>query len=152
MKKQIFEDSRQKPEKNKYIRDQLERLGYTVIRTKLYVGDYTWATDQRICVDTKQDLCEVCANVVQDHERFRNECIRAQEAGIQLIVLIADDSIENLSSVWGWKNPRRYYSKRATTGKTLAKILYSLHKKYNVRFEFAKREEIGSRIVELLGE
>lgn len=147
----ILEDSRNRIDKNKHIREQLESLGYKVDRSKLYVADYQFADSGKIVVDTKQDLSELCQNVISDHERFRNECIRAQEANIQLIILVADPTITGLQDVFGWKNPRRFYSKKATTGRQLGKILYSMKSKYNVDFQFCKKEEIGKRIVELLG-
>lgn len=147
----IIEDTRNKPDKNAHIKEQLESLGYNVMRSKLLVGDYTFATNQSICIDTKKDLLELCGNVTGDHKRFRDECERAREAGIQLIILVADDNIENLSGVFSWKNPRRFYSKKATTGRTLGKILYNMRDKYDVQFEFCKREDTGKRIVELLG-
>ena len=59
MNKIMFEDSRQKPEKNAHIRKQLEALGYKVERTKIYCGDYTFPTNQSVCVDTKKDMNEV---------------------------------------------------------------------------------------------
>ena len=93
----------------------------------------------------------MCGNVTGDHKRFREECDRAREAGIQLIILVADDNVENLSDVFSWKNPRRFYSKKATTGRTLAKILYKMRDKYDIQFEFCKRKDTGKRIVELLG-
>ena len=77
----IVEDSRQKPDKNKHIKQQLEALGYKVVRSKLLVGDYTWPTDQHICVDTKFGLQEVASNLTQDHERFKRECILACGVG-----------------------------------------------------------------------
>ena len=147
----ILEDSRQKPEKNSHIRQQLEELGYKVERTKLYCGDYTWATNQSICIDTKQDLQEVVGNVIQQHDRFRAECVRAKEAGIQLIILIAEPKVSCMADVFGWYNPRLRYSKKATTGRQLGKILYSMREKYGVDFQFCKKDEIGKRIVELLG-
>ena len=146
----ILEDTRNKPEKNKHIREQLEALGYKVERSKLYCGDYAWATNQSVCIDTKQDLQEVVGNVVQQHERFRAECVRAQEAGIKLIILIAEPKVQNLSEVFGWWNPRLRYSKKATTGRQLGKILYSMKEKYGVQFEFCTKETVGQRIVELL--
>lgn len=146
----VLEDSRQKPEKNAHIRKQIEDLGYKVDRTKLYCGDYTWATDQRICIDTKQDLQEVCSNVTQQHERFRSECIRAKEAGIRLIILIADPKISELSGVFSWFNPRRRYCKTATSGKTLAKIMYKMNQEYGVEWRFCTKETIGENILKLL--
>lgn len=146
----ILEDTRNKPEKNKHIREQLEALGYKVERSKLYCGDYSWATNQSVCIDTKQDLQEVVGNVIQQHERFRSECIRAEEAGIKLIILIAEPKVSCLADVFGWWNPRLRYSKKATTGRQLGKILYSMKEKYGVDFQFCKKDEIGKRIVELL--
>lgn len=150
--KVIYEDTRNKPDKNAHIRKQLGDLGYKVVRQGLYVGDYTWATNQSICIDTKQDLLEVVNNVIQQHERFRNECIRAQEAGIKLIILIVEPKVKQLSDVFGWWNPRLRYSKKATTGRQLGKILYSMREKYGVQFEFCTKDKIGERIVELLGD
>lgn len=147
----IICDTRQKPDKNAHITEQLESLGYNVIRSKLLVGDYTWATDQHICVDTKFGLQEVVGNVIHDHERFRNECMLAQEAGIQLIILVTEPKVTCLADVFGWFNPRLRYSKKATTGRTLGKILYSMQRKYDVKFEFCTKDNVGKRIVELLG-
>lgn len=146
----ILEDTRNKPEKNQHVREQLESLGYRVERSKIYCGDYTWATDQHVCIDTKQDLQEVVGNVTQQHERFRNECERAKEAGIQLIVLITEPKVTCLADVFSWWNPRLRYSKKATKGRQLAKILYSMEERYGVKFQFCKKDEIGKRIVELL--
>ena len=103
----IVEDTRQKPEKNKHINQQLEKMGYKVIRNKLLVGDYSWPTNQQICVDTKFGLQEVASNLTQDHERFKNECVLAKECGIQLVVLIQEPGIKILSDVCGWYNWRR---------------------------------------------
>ena len=147
----ILEDTRNKPEKNAHIRAQLESLGYKVERTKIYCGDYTFPTNQSICIDTKQDLQEVVGNVIQQHERFRAECIRAKEAGIQLIVLIVEPKVTCLADVFGWWNPRLRFSKKATTGRQLGKILYSMREKYGVQFEFCTKDKVGKRIVELLG-
>ena len=146
----ILEDTRNKIDKNEYIRTQLEDLGYEVDRQALYVGDYTFANNHSVCIDTKQNLSEVCSNVTQDHQRFKNECIRAQKAGIKLIILICDPDIKDLSGVFSWRNPARFFRKRATTGKTLGKILYKMRDTYGVQFEFSKEEDMGKRIVELL--
>lgn len=146
-----MEDSRNRIDKNKHIREQLESLGYKVDRSKLYVGDYQFADSGKKVIDTKQDMLEICQNVIQDHERFRNECVRAQEANIELVILIADETITGLQDVFGWKNPRRFYSKKCTTGRQLGKILYAMKERYNVDFQFCKKQDIGKRIVELLG-
>lgn len=147
----IIEDTRQKPNKNAHIKDQLEELGYKVVRSKLFVGDYQFADAGNIVVDTKADLQEVVGNVIQQHERFRMECIKAKESGIKLIILITEPKITCLADVFAWYNPRLRYSKKATTGRQLGKILYSMQAKYGVEFVFTTKNEVGKRIVELLG-
>ena len=148
----ILEDTRQKPRQNAHIREQLTALGYEVKRCRLFVGEYTFPTNQSVCVDTKQDLQEVAGNVTKQHERFANECKRAKAAGIKLVILVQDPKITELSGVFGWYNPRLRFSNVATTGRTLAKIMYSMRDKYGVQWEFATKDKIGERIIELLEE
>lgn len=145
-------DTRQKPDKTDYISRQIEELGYRVVRSKLFVGDYQFADDGSRVIDTKQDLQEVVSNVIQQHERFRAECIRAKESGIKLIILITEPKITCLADVFAWYNPRLRYSKKATTGRQLGKILYSMQAKYDVEFVFTTKDSVGKRIVELLTE
>lgn len=147
----ILEDTRNKPEKNKHIRQQLEELGYKVNRCRLYCGDYTWSTNQSICVDTKKDMNEIDSNLIHDHQRFKDECIRAKEAGIQLIVLVQDQKIKSMSDVFGWYNPRKRFSPKAVSGRQLGKMMISMEQKYGVKFDFCKKDNVGKRIVELLG-
>ena len=147
----IVEDTRQKPEKNKHINQQLEKMGYKVIRNKLLVGDYSWPTNQQICVDTKFGLQEVVSNLTQDHERFKNECILAKECGIQLVVLIQEPGIKILSDVCGWYNWRRKKNPKAVSGKQLYKIMVAMCERYGVIWHFCTRADVGTRIVELLG-
>ena len=147
----LLEDSRQKPDKNKHIREQLEQLGYKVDRCKLYCGDYSWSTNQSICVDTKANMGEIESNLVHDHERFREECIRAKEADIQLYILIQDPKIKSVADVFPWFNPRKRFSPKAVSGRQLAKMMTSMESKYGVKFEFCKKSEVGQRIIELLG-
>lgn len=147
----IIEDTRNKPSKNAHIKEQLEKLGHNIIRSKLFVGDYALANNHSVCIDTKANLSELCGNVIQDHERFRNECIRAKEAGIKLMILVIEPKIACLSDVYGWYNPRLRYSKKATTGRQLGKILYSMSHKYDVIFEFCTKDKVGSTIIQLLG-
>jgi len=146
----IIEDTRNKPEKNIHIKLQLERLGYKVVRSKLYCGDYSWATNQKVCIDTKQDLQEVCGNLTQQHDRFRAECERAKEAGIQLIILVQEPSVKILSDVCGWYNWRKKKNPKALSGKQLYKIMSTMTERYGVSWQFTTKQNCGKRIVELL--
>lgn len=147
----LIEDTRNKPDKNKHIRDQLEKLGHKVVRSKLYCGDYSWATNHKICIDTKQDLQEVCGNVTQQHERFRAECERAKEAGIQLVILIQEPGIKVLSDVCGWYNWRKKKNPKALSGKQLYKILATMTERYGVAWQFCTKANCGETIIKLLG-
>jgi ERCC4-type nuclease len=147
----ILEDTRNKPEKNAHIRQQLEELGYKVERTKIYCGDYTFPTNQSICVDTKKDMNEIESNLIHDHERFKAECIRAKEAGIKLVILIQDPKLKVLGDVFSWFNVRSKWSKKAASGRQLAKMMYTMQERYGVKFEFCTKATVGKRIVELLG-
>ena len=147
----IVEDTRNKPDKNAHIKRQLEGMGYKVVRNKLLVGDYSWPTDQHICVDTKFGLQEVASNLTQDHERFKRECILAKDCGIQLVVLVQEPGIKILSDVCGWYNWRRKKNPKAVSGKQLYKIMETMTERYGVSWVFCTRNTVGKRIVELLG-
>lgn len=148
----IQEDTRQKPDKNKHIREQLESMGYTVRRFGgMAVGDYQILGKGDIVVDTKKDMNEVENNLIHDHKRFKRECQLAQEAGIKLIVLIQDEKLKQLSDVFGWFNIRKKWSPRAASGQTLGKIMYSMRDRYGVEWRFCKKSDCGKTIVELLG-
>lgn len=146
----IIEDTRNKPDKNKHIRKQLESLGYKVERCKLYTGDYSYATNQSVCIDTKADLQEVCGNLTQQHERFQAECIRAKEAGIRLVILIQDPRIQSLNEVPSWYNWRLKKNRLALTGKKLYRIMATMVERYGVEWQFTTRDKIGERIIDIL--
>lgn len=146
----IIEDTRQQPTKNAHIRLQLEKLGYKVERSKMYVGDYQFADSGKVVVDTKKDLQEVCGNLTQQHERFKEECVRAKEAGIRLVILIQDPRILSLNEVPSWYNWRLKQNKFALTGKKLYRIMATMVERYGVEWQFANRANVGERIVDIL--
>lgn len=155
-------DSREKARAIKQILAEFDRQGIKYYVSKLWAGDYMSLDNPRVIVDRKQNLTELCQNVCQDHDRFRRELTRAQENGIQLIILCEHGKdINSLEDVIFWQNPRSVKRKRvdgkwqdvqtkATSGETLYKILSTLERKYDVRFEFCEKSETGKRIVELL--
>ena len=87
----IVEDTRNQITKHRLLNDTLTAKGITVVRSKLFVGDYTRLDNQTVCVDTKKDIDEIAGNICgKQHERFREECIRARDNFIRLIVLIEE--------------------------------------------------------------
>lgn len=144
-------DSREHKWELARIQRQLAALGCKTIVSKLYVGDYQSLDNPRLVIDRKKDLLELCGNVTQQHERFQRELIKAQEAGIRLIILIEHGGdIQSLEDVYFWDNPRLLQSPKATTGKGLYKSLCTIRNRYNVRFEFCTKQETGKKIMELL--
>ena len=144
-------DSREHKWELARIQRQLTALGCKTIVSKLYVGDYQSLDNPRLVIDRKKDLQEICGNVTQQHERFQRELLRAQEAEIQLIILIEHgDDIQSLEDVYFWDNPRLSKSPKATTGKRLYRSLCTIRDRYNVRFEFCTKRETGQKIMELL--
>ena len=77
----LLEDTRQQAYKHNIKHKWFESNGIEIRRTKLYCGDYSLPTDQSICLDSKKDIQELISDICgKQHERFRNELIRAQEA------------------------------------------------------------------------
>ncbi len=143
-------DTREHKWERARIEMQLSRLGVKTINSKLYVGDYQSWDNPRLVIDRKKDLVELCSNVTQQHERFRRELIKAQEAGINLIILCEQGDIHTLEDVYFWENPRADKSPKATQGSALYKSLCTIRDKYNVKFAFCSKSETGAKIVELL--
>ena len=147
----VLMDTREKPKAVQTIMKQFEAAGVRVIRTKLWVADYQLFDNPHLVVDRKQNLSELCNNVVQDHKRFRDELIRAQEVGISVVVLVEHGGgIKSLDDVPNWVNPRLKVSPLAVSGERLYKILKAMEYTYKVRFEFCTKAQTGKRIIELL--
>lgn len=132
--------------------------------SKLWVGDYQALENPMIVVDRKQNLLEVANNVCQDHQRFRAELIRAQEAGIKVVILVEHGhGIESIQDVVWWDNPRRHkriridgrwqdVETKAIDGMKLAKIMGTLEERYGCRFVFCDKEHTGERIIQILSQ
>lgn len=149
----VLMDTREKPKAVQTIMKQFEAAGVRVIRTKLWVADYQLFDNPHLVVDRKQSLSEICNNVVQDHKRFRDELIRAQEVGISVVILVEHGGgIKSLDDVPNWVNPRLKVSPLAVSGERLYKILKAMEYTYKVRFEFCDKRQTGKRILQILTE
>ena len=127
--------------------------------------------DIKAAVDRKNSIDEVCGNICSgQHERFREEAIRAQKAGADFYVLIEnDEGIRDLEGVKKWSNPRlhrwnkiRYMHrlgkwqsiplprKHPTNNLTLYKAMWSMREKYGIQWVFTSPREAAETIVMLL--
>ena len=149
----IIVDTREKPKAIQTILKQFEVAGVNVIRSKLYSGDYQLMSNPYCTVDRKQNLSELCNNVVQEHKRFAAELTRAKEVGISVVVLVEHGgAIKSIEDVPNWVNPRLKVSPLAVSGERLYKILKAMEYTYKVRFEFCNKANTGRRILEILTE
>ena len=165
----IIVDSRE--QKWKHVQTGFDRLGIRWIRSKLYVGDYGRIDNMSTVIDRKADLQEVAGNLIQEHDRFRRECLRARDAGIRLIVLIEEAGLESAEDVKAWVNPRRGAWERISrahragrmletkipgkppvNGVTLSAIMTSMAERYGVEWQFCPREHTAGRIADILAQ
>ena len=156
----IFEDTRNQLGKHELKRSYFESQGWTIERTKLYVGDYM-LPGGLVSVDTKADIYELASNVRQEHERFRRECVKAQEAGYRLVVLVEnEDGVSTLFDLADWIESPSHYAARVRksggkvkhrfSGTSLYKACKTMTEKYGVEFEFCAPSMAGGRVLEIL--
>lgn len=84
-----------------------------------FVGTYN------VCIDTKKDIEELINDIIgKQHERFRDECIFAQNNNVKLYILVENigglipytkdiynPTIRSLDELFLWKNPRLFIMK-----------------------------------------
>lgn len=162
-------DTREQEGKNQNVLDYFRIKGIKVVRSKLFVGDYTLLHDQTIAIDKKKDMLEI-ANCIcgSSHTRFRNELMRAKDNGIKLYILIEDEYIYNIDGVKYYKCPtfksnqykvvngkrvlmHKVGEKRSQVNfETLGKAMKTMEEKYGCKFCFSKRNDFGQRIIDIL--
>ena len=191
----IFEDMGQKEDKHIVKNQWFYENGIEVVRVPVPIGDYFIANDKAmdvlerkekrgnkpkkmdflgtysVAVDTKENIGEIINNICgKAHGRFRDECILAQNNGIQLYILVEnEDGVTCIEDLFKWQNPRLYRynkikymqnigkwqhiklpQKPPTKGETLAKAMFTMEKEYGVRFLFCHPNDAGEKIIELL--
>lgn len=148
----LQEDSRQQIGKHKNIHQYCQQQGIKIVRTKLLVGDYmlTGPGTGGISVDTKYGVSELAMDVFQSHERFRKELIRAQECGIQLIVLTEEALPEGRLDKWKIPLDRNGNPKHKFDPAILRKCLITMQEKYGVKFRFCDGRSTGKVLLAYL--
>ena len=158
----IHEDTRQKQGEHTLKQQYFTNAGWTIIRTKLYVGDYMLPGGLRT-VDTKASIYELGQNLRQQHDRFRNECMRAQEAGYKLTILVEnEDGVGDLWDLADWVEPMAHFTarkrkskgrvKKRISGTQLFKACRTMAAKYGVEFMFCTPQEAGACVLSILKE
>lgn len=146
----LYEDTRQQIGKHENVRKYCEKHGIEIIRQALNVGDYQIAGKGDITVDTKYGVPELAMDMFQDHDRFRDECQRAQRCGITLIVLTEEVLPGGRLDYWrspiGWDGlPMHKFRPEV-----LRKAMYTMQDEYGVRFRFCSPRDTGKKLIEYL--
>ena len=148
----LLEDTRNQAGKHKNIETYCKQAGIEIIRTKLLVGDYmlTGPESGGISVDTKYGVPELASNVFQEHERFREECEKAQRCGIQLIVLT--EEVLPHGRIDHWRSPmgRDGLPRYKFDPEKLRKAMITMQDKYQVKFRFCDGRSTGKILLEYL--
>lgn len=195
----IAVDKAQKEGKHDIKHNQLVQLGHELIFLPLPVGDYIRVDDTvkevikrrgdrlkkmdllgvtKRSVDSKANLEESYGNIIgKSHARFRDECILAQQNGIDFYVLIESaPEVSCLDDVKRWKNWKQLYAycrrnrirtgqgmmerieeyvahggqKPPVDGEQLYKAMLTMSEKYGFKWKFCRPENTGKAIAWLL--
>ena len=174
---------------------RLMALGHSFVLTRLPYGDYAEVTpeveevikrrgdkiskidlvnDIKIAVDRKKNIDEICGNLCSsqnEHERFREEVIKAQKAKCRFYILVENDErIRSVQDILKWSNPRLHKFNKTKymhsigrwqnvklSGKRppcdnlrLMKTMLTMQAKYGCEFVFCAPFEAADKIAELL--
>ena len=155
----LYEDTRNQVGKHKNVEDYCRRNGIEIVRQCLSVGDYMLdPVNGKVSVDTKFSILELSKDIMSsDHRRFRDECIRAQEAGIRLVILTEEFPPYGKIDLWEvprWTSSNQFhrYGEPMTRvdPKALRKAMLTMWRKYGVEFEFCTRRQSPARVIKIL--
>ena len=93
---------------------------------------------------------EIASNCFQEHERFRDECERAQRCGIRLIILIEEVPPEGAVSKWQSPLDRLGRKKYRFDPVKLEKVMATMTERYGVVFRFCDGRSTGRLLIEYL--
>lgn len=155
----IICDSREK--KNKHILAYFSRNKIPYKIEKIATADYMVDGKDKLVVDRKQNLEEVCSNLTyrgktaaenggkripSDVARFWREVRRAYEDKIKLVVLIEHgENIKSLADVAAWSG-----SRSGISGRKLVDEMDRLSAAYGVEWQFCRKSETAEEILKIL--
>lgn len=111
-----------------------------VIRLKLDEGDYTTTELIKIAHIERKSGSDLYGSIIQGHERFRNEILRAKAKHLKLSIFVE-------CSLANFIHKRFAYGKHLKTpASTLEQIINTISTKYAINFVFCKnRREFKSQ-------
>ncbi|MBQ1789800.1 MAG: ERCC4 domain-containing protein [Oscillospiraceae bacterium] len=153
----LLQDTRQQYGKHRNIEAYCKRMGIQIVNQCLSVGDYM-LPGRMVSVDTKENILELASNVMSsDHRRFKAECVRAQEQGIQLIILVEEVPPYGRLDMWEvprWQSSNKWHRygdpMTLVDPAALRKACITMQKKYGVKFRFCSRLQSPKRVIQYL--
>ncbi len=124
----------------------LSFTGHKTIRRKLEEGDYNTIWLEDTIVIERKSLQDLYGSIIQDHERFKKEIIRARDKGKDFYIFL-EGTLEEFYYL-NWSKRERRISPQV-----LRKIINTMKERYNLIFiECNTRHEMSKKIVEKLSE
>ena len=146
---EILVDTREQPTKSYYRR--LKSMAVPLHRQKLDFGDYSarvtladdsfYSLNDKVCVERKMNLDEICACFTKQRPRFIREFERAKEAGARIYLLIENADYEKAYS----GDYRSQMKPNALTASLLA-----FQARYDCRIVFCPAQMSGRIIKDIL--
>lgn len=144
MENLIIVDTREKGHKK--ILEYFDEINQKYLISKLDAGDYMIFDNYETIIDRKDGLIEINSNLTRDHDRLVREVDKAHELGCKdFIFLIAQNNIKTEDDIKKW---RHKFTK--VPGHVLLKRMKTFGEHHNCRFVVVPRNEIGSKIIEIL--
>lgn len=117
-------------------------------------GDYMDYNHPDIVIDRKQNIAELARNCTVEHERFKREMERAQNAGATLYILVEQSTyidrgehitVKNIEDLLRWSGKHTI-----VTGEKVYRVLRSWMAKYPIEVRFCQKQHTGYHILKIL--
>lgn len=150
----IIIDSREKPKAIEKIIKYFEHEGIQYTTSKMLFGDYMDYNQPNIVIDRKHDIAELAKNCTAEHERFRRELERAQDAGATLYILVEQNrytsngehiKVERISDLLRWSS--KY---TIVKGEKVFRVLVGWMRKFPLKVVFCDKRHTGEMIVKII--
>lgn len=159
MSKYLISDTREK--KNQHVLAHFDRIGIRYDIAKLDFGDYMDVYRHDISIDRKQNIAELAKNCTSEHDRFKREIERAQNANSTLVILVEQNRykdrgrwirVESVEDLMLWSVTHKTRSGREVTirGEKIYRVLRAWMAKYGIDVQFCDKRQTGKRIIEIL--
>lgn len=147
-------DTREKPKAIGKIIEYFEHNNIKYMSSKMLFGDYMDYNQPNLVIDRKQNIAELAKNCTAEHERFKREMERAQEANATLVILVEQNvyidrgehiRVKRIEDLLRWSNRHTI-----VTGEKIYRVLVSWMNKYPIRVEFCSKQSTGYMITKIL--